>query len=76
MEVALALELGCTIIPVLIDHTPMPSTDELPLDVRGIRGLQAFELDSGIRCKKDSAALGEEIKRLLADRGVSGQPRT
>ncbi len=68
LEVAEALRLGCIVIPVLIDRTPMPKHSDLPSDVADLAMLQAFELDSGNRFKRDSTVLVEKIQQLLDER--------
>ncbi len=47
MEIALALELGKAVIPVLTNRAPMPSSDQLPPDLHRIRESHAAELESG-----------------------------
>src|ERR1700693_2684123 len=42
-EIALALELNKPIIPILIDNYPLPSSTNLPKNIRAITKLQAIE---------------------------------
>lgn len=48
LEVTRALARGIRVVPLLIDDTEMPSTEELPEDLRGLKFRQAFRVDSGV----------------------------
>lgn len=48
LEVTTALARGIRVVPILIDETEMPSSEELPDDLRGLKFRQAFRVDSGI----------------------------
>ena len=41
-EIALALELNKRIVLILIDNTPLPSSDNLPKDIRDIKRMQGI----------------------------------
>jgi hypothetical protein len=46
LEVATGLKRGVRVIPVTCRDAPLPSTDELPEDLRELRRRQAFQLDN------------------------------
>jgi TIR domain len=48
LEVTSALTRGIRVVPLLVDDTEMPSAEELPEDLRGLKFRQAFRVDSGI----------------------------
>jgi hypothetical protein len=48
LEVTSALARGIRVVPLLIDETEMPSSEELPEDLRGLKFRQAFRVDSGV----------------------------
>ena len=48
LEVTRALARGIRVVPLLIDDTEMPSEEELPEDLRGLKFRQAFRIDSGV----------------------------
>jgi hypothetical protein len=48
MEIAAALERGIPVIPVLLDHTAMPSVDDLPEELRSFAFRNALILDTGV----------------------------
>jgi Domain of unknown function (DUF4190)/TIR domain len=48
LEVASALTRGIRVVPILIDETEMPSAEELPEELRGLKFRQAFRVDSGV----------------------------
>lgn len=48
LEVTSALARGIRLVPLLIDETEMPSSEELPEDLRGLKFRQAFRVDSGV----------------------------
>lgn len=57
-EIALALELSKFVIPVLVDGAAMPTSDELPADLRSLGHRQAIML------RRDSSS--RDFARLLA----------
>jgi hypothetical protein len=48
LEVTSALARGIRVVPLLIDETEMPSSEELPEGLKGLRFRQAFRVDSGV----------------------------
>jgi hypothetical protein len=48
LEVTRALARGIRVVPLLIDETEMPSLEELPEDLKGLKFRQAFRVDSGV----------------------------
>jgi hypothetical protein len=48
LEVTSALARGIRVVPLLIDDTEMPSVEELPEDLKGLKFRQAFRVDSGV----------------------------
>jgi hypothetical protein len=48
LEVASALTRGIRVVPLLVDDTEMPSAEELPEDLTGLKFRQAFRVDSGV----------------------------
>ncbi|WP_300335205.1 toll/interleukin-1 receptor domain-containing protein [Accumulibacter sp.] len=68
-EIALALQLGRQVIPVLFDDTPMPEADRLPPPLRGLAACDALML----RGKNFEYEVQlDELLRLLA--AVPGMP--
>jgi hypothetical protein len=65
-EVALALSRpGVTVIPVLVDEAPMPRTDQLPTDLRGLCDQQAYKIgDTQARRKADLEVLIKTIQTV------------
>lgn len=48
LEVSTALKQGIRVVPLLIDDTLMPSSEQLPEDLRSLKFRQAFRVDSGV----------------------------
>jgi hypothetical protein len=48
LEVSTALAQGIRVVPLLIDDTQMPSSEQLPEDLRSLKFRQAFRVDSGV----------------------------
>ena len=48
LEIAYAIGHGIPVIPILINQTPMPQAEELPVEMRAIAFRNALTLDSGI----------------------------
>ncbi|MEM6555215.1 MAG: peptidoglycan-binding protein [Pseudomonadota bacterium] len=44
-EIAAALQRGIPVVPVLLDGTPMPRVDQLPVDIRGLVTRHGAQLD-------------------------------
>jgi hypothetical protein len=65
MEIALAIELEKTIIPILANRASMPTNDKLPQDIHRIRDWQAADLDYGTN-------FNQQTERLLKSLGHLG----
>lgn len=48
LEVSTALAQGIRVVPLLIDDTQMPASEQLPEDLRSLKFRQAFRVDSGV----------------------------
>ena len=48
LEIACALNQGIPVIPVLVNHTPMPAPENLPPDIQALAFRHALPLDSGL----------------------------
>jgi len=48
LEVTRALARGIRVVPLLIDETEIPSLEQLPEDLKGLKFRQAFRVDSGV----------------------------
>jgi len=48
LEIALALQRGIPVIPVLVGDTPMPKVETLPVDLKGLPFRNALALDTGV----------------------------
>lgn len=48
LEVSRALARGIRVVPLLIDDTEIPSVEELPEELKGLKFRQAFRVDSGV----------------------------
>lgn len=68
-EIALALQSGARVIPVLLDGTPMPSADELPEALKPLADRNALAMSNG-RWAEDVARLMDQVKEGLYARGV------
>src|SRR5207302_8343726 len=67
LEIAIALQRGIPIIPVLIDNTPMPQVDNLPDDLRGLAFRNALILDTGVDFHHHADRLIAGIRELMKD---------
>ena len=65
MELELALQLGIPIIPILLDHTKMPSASELPATLEKLTYLNAAEVTSG----RD---FDSQVERIIGFLGGAG----
>jgi hypothetical protein len=63
-EITTALNLGKTVIPVLVENAPMPSSDQLPSALRRFSQLNAFEIRSD-RWDSDTEILVSTIGGVL-----------
>ena len=66
-EIATALRLGKVVVPVLVDGAHLPSSNELPVDIRDLARRQAFEIRVD-RFERDISGLFLVLDPLL------GQP--
>lgn len=64
MEIEQALALGLTVIPVLIEETPMPTTAELPESLRDVVQLQALRVRNDPDFNHDIEHLIAALKRV------------
>jgi hypothetical protein len=48
LEIEYALERGISVIPLLINNTPMPDAQKLPVNIQGLAFRNALPLDSGL----------------------------
>ena len=67
LEIAIALQRGIPIIPVLIDDTPMPQVENLPDDLRGLAFRNALILDTGVDFHHHADRLIAGIRELMKD---------
>ena len=67
LEIAIALQRGIPIIPVLVGDTPMPQVDNLPEDLRGLAFRNALILDTGVDFHHHADRLIAGIKELMND---------
>jgi hypothetical protein len=65
LEVASALENGIPIIPVLINHTPMPEAKNLPPELEGLAFRNGLALDTGIDFHHHADRLIAGIHRVV-----------
>jgi ketosteroid isomerase-like protein len=67
LEIAVTLERGIPLIPVLVNHTQMPAPETLPHEIAALAFRNAMELDSGIDFHHHSDRLIAGIRELLKD---------
>ncbi|HXM74735.1 MAG TPA: TIR domain-containing protein, partial [Chthoniobacterales bacterium] len=67
LEIAIALQRGIPVIPVLIDNTPMPQVENLPDDLRGLAFRNALILDTGVDFHHHADRLIAGIRELMND---------
>ena len=65
IEIDTALKKNIPIVPVLIDRTPMPRADSLPVELRDLVYRQAATVDTQIDFNSHIERLIREIDRLL-----------
>ncbi|HEX8731300.1 MAG TPA: toll/interleukin-1 receptor domain-containing protein, partial [Ktedonobacterales bacterium] len=70
-EVETALDSEKTIIPVLLDDTPMPTVAQLPERLAPLASLTPLRMRSGPGFARDSARLAAEVRRCL---GIESHP--
>jgi ketosteroid isomerase-like protein len=67
LEIAVTLERGIPLIPVLVNDTQMPAADALPMEIEALAFRNGIELDSGIDFHHHSDRLIAGIRELLKD---------
>jgi len=67
LEIAIALQRGIPVIPVLIGDTPMPQVDNLPEDLKGLAFRNALILDTGVDFHHHADRLIAGIRELMND---------
>lgn len=67
LEIAIALQRGIPVIPVLIEGTTMPQVDNLPEDLKGLAFRNALILDTGVDFHHHADRLIAGIKELMND---------
>lgn len=75
IEIASALSRGIRVIPVLVGHATMPTTEDLPEDLQLLARRQAHEI-SDTRWDFDCQRLINVLQRISGAEGVTGRPRT
>ena len=65
IELERALARDINVIPVLLDHTPMPKATELPESLVNFAYRNAAEIDTGRRFDPDMKTLINAVKRIL-----------
>lgn len=71
MEIAIALQRGIPVIPVLLDNTTMPNVEDLPEELRSFVYRNALVLDTGVDFHHHAGRLIAGIHEL-----VDGRPRS
>lgn len=66
VEIATAIERNIQVIPVLFDNIPMPTSAELPDNLKSLPRRQFIEIES-TRFEADVKKLAEAIKELMPD---------
>jgi hypothetical protein len=66
IEIATALERGIQVIPVLFDNTPIPSTQQLPDNLKALSRRQAIEINPN-GFEDDVRRLAIAIKKVLGE---------
>lgn len=65
MEIALALDLGKPVIPLLVNRAAMPTDQDLPQNLKRMREAHAAQVDTGADFDHQIARLLEALARLL-----------
>lgn len=73
LEISTALDRGVQVIPVLFDGTPMPTSEQLPENLRPLCRRQFVEIDPK-RFEDDVRNLAEAIKQVLPKPGPGPIP--
>ena len=67
LEIGYALECKLPIIPILVSHTEMPRSEELPKDIEALAFRNGLRLDVGIDFHHHAERLSTAISRILAE---------
>jgi TIR domain len=65
MEIALALDLGKPMIPLLVNRAPMPADQDLPKDLKRLRKTHAAQVDAGTDFDHQFARLLDGLVQLV-----------
>src|SRR6478736_2630544 len=68
LEISKALERNITVVPVLLDRTPMPKASELPDNLQALCRRQFVEIDP-TRFEDDVRKLAEAIRKVMQNGG-------
>jgi hypothetical protein len=66
LELAEALQQGKHVIPVLMEQTPMPAQDALPVDLRSLTEINAISVHGDPAFRRDSGRLIDVIRDVVA----------
>jgi hypothetical protein len=72
LEIKYALEQGVPLIPLLVDHTLMPTSENLPPDIAGLAFRNALPLDSGRDFHSHAERLINGISELAGVKEMRG----
>jgi hypothetical protein len=75
LEIAATLERGIPLIPVLVNDTPMPKPEALPMEIEALAFRNALALDSGIDFHHHTDRLIASIRQLLDKTPDSGRAK-
>jgi hypothetical protein len=73
LELATALSRGVRVIPILIDGAPLPRSEQLPDDLKGLVRRQACKINNA-EFRKDVTPLADSLERLLTDARTKLRP--
>jgi TIR domain len=65
LELVEAFRQGTPVVPVLIDTTPMPSTDELPDELEGLAFLQALVIRPDPDFRNDASRVARSVRAAI-----------
>jgi TIR domain len=74
LEITYALQRDVPLIPVLIDHTPMPKATDLPKEIEGFAFRNALTLNTGIDFHHHADRLIAGVRKLLPPSGPGEIP--
>ena len=72
IEIATAIERNIQVIPVLFDNIPMPTSADLPENLRSLPRRQFVEIET-TRFEPDVKKLADAIKELMPDQPIHGK---